>query len=427
MNTILLAHDYFGPDGPQINNKTHMDRDIISITYFKSLGSFEPFPSILIKENEYFIYEILLTFLEDEWIIQKHIDLLGTTSISNKTLDNIRYKNGYLLLNLATESITHSHFSVFDKIHNFCREENIKPAKVILQLGNIEALEIYKDYCLKNNINNEDKTELLNICPIEYFEFHTSFLMLHEVKPRKNINFNNIRKTFLCFNRFYRFHRINLTLLFYKLNLLKDSYFSMPEKCVWVPEVKFKDSILINDIYIKKYNISENDINEVQNLLPLTIDTSNFFDKIATHTIWGLSDYFDSSLISIVTETNFETGAIFNTEKIFRPIANRHPFIVAGPKGTIAHLKDLGYKTFSAYWDESYDDIEDPIERLDAIANLCTSINNWTTERKKLFFYESMRETNHNYKLLESISKENIAGRNKFWHYFKNQVRSEIK
>ena len=46
---------------------------------------------------------------------------------------------------------------------------------------------------------------------------------------------------------------------------------------------------------------------------------------------------------------------MFLTEKITRPILNLHPQIVYCTTGTLEHLKSLGYKTFSDYWDEDYD------------------------------------------------------------------------
>ena len=35
-------------------------------------------------------------------------------------------------------------------------------------------------------------------------------------------------------------------------------------------------------------------------------------------------------------------------------------FIVLGPKGILKQLRSHGFKTFGEFWDESYDDIDDP-------------------------------------------------------------------
>jgi hypothetical protein len=58
---------------------------------------------------------------------------------------------------------------------------------------------------------------------------------------------------------------------------------------------------------------------------------------------------------------------IFLSEKIFRPIALKHPFILVSTPNTLKYLKKLGFKTFAPYIDESYDDITDGNERLHAI------------------------------------------------------------
>jgi hypothetical protein len=161
-------------------------------------------------------------------------------------------------------------------------------------------------------------------------------------------------------------------------------------------------------------------IDEIEKTLPLILDDptrpvnlTSLFASIVT--------YYQSSLISIVTETNFEGSEesdIFNTEKIFKPMIHRHPFILVGPYKTLEKLRELGYKTFSEFWDESYDDIEDPAERLLKIVEICKYINEWSDLEKKMFFYKSMIITNHNHKLLTEWYPNNM--RKNFWHDFKN-------
>jgi hypothetical protein len=45
----------------------------------------------------------------------------------------------------------------------------------------------------------------------------------------------------------------------------------------------------------------------------------------------------------------------FITEKTFKPIALRHPFMVYGHSGTLSRLHELGFETFPEMFDESYD------------------------------------------------------------------------
>jgi hypothetical protein len=170
---------------------------------------------------------------------------------------------------------------------------------------------------------------------------------------------------------------------------------------------------------VNKLELTEGDIDKIQATLPLKID--EFIEASEMAGLYSAVDpYYQTSLISVVTETNFENNDIFNTEKIFKPMVHRHPFILVGPYKTLKYLKDMGYKTFSDFWDESYDDIEDPFERLLKIVEICKDIQNWDDIKKKHFFYKSMIITNHNYALLTSQYPDNM--RKNFWHRLRDYV-----
>jgi hypothetical protein len=68
---------------------------------------------------------------------------------------------------------------------------------------------------------------------------------------------------------------------------------------------------------------------------------------------------YEKTFISLVTETLVDSGTLFLSEKIWKPIMVGHPFLVYGNKGTLKYLRELGYKTFDKWIDESYDDISD--------------------------------------------------------------------
>jgi hypothetical protein len=67
---------------------------------------------------------------------------------------------------------------------------------------------------------------------------------------------------------------------------------------------------------------------------------------------------YDDFAIEIVCETYFTGITFFPTEKIWRPILLKTPFVVQGPIHFLKNLRKLGFKTFSRFWDEGYD--EDP-------------------------------------------------------------------
>lgn len=79
--------------------------------------------------------------------------------------------------------------------------------------------------------------------------------------------------------------------------------------------------------------------------------------------------HYTATLFSVVTETYSRTGVndgVDNpmiTEKVFKAIAMRHPFMLVGERYSLRLLKSLGFLTYEELFDESYDDMENLIDR----------------------------------------------------------------
>ena len=96
---------------------------------------------------------------------------------------------------------------------------------------------------------------------------------------------------------------------------------------------------------------------------------------------------FADTYFSFITERVLDTksGWSLLTSKIFKTIANMHPFIVLGQKDYLKALRHHNYKTFHPHIDESYDDISDPVLRVKAVwkevEKLCalslSELHNW--------------------------------------------------
>jgi hypothetical protein len=78
---------------------------------------------------------------------------------------------------------------------------------------------------------------------------------------------------------------------------------------------------------------------------------------------------------SLVTETVCaESAHSFRTEKMAKPLAMGHPFIVASNAGFYKDLKDLGFQTFDHVIDESFDQIQNAQQRVDRIIEIVTDL-----------------------------------------------------
>ena len=83
---------------------------------------------------------------------------------------------------------------------------------------------------------------------------------------------------------------------------------------------------------------------------------------------------YNESKYSLVSETNDTDNEIFMTEKIWKPIMAQHVFVVHGNYLYLQKLRDLGFRTFNAYFDESYDLVRDPHARIEKIADTCRDL-----------------------------------------------------
>lgn len=76
---------------------------------------------------------------------------------------------------------------------------------------------------------------------------------------------------------------------------------------------------------------------------------------------------YKSTWFTLVSETVFESPASFRTEKFYKPVLAGHPFIVCANRGFYQDLKNLGYKTYGDWIDESFDLIDDGQKRIERL------------------------------------------------------------
>ena len=99
------------------------------------------------------------------------------------------------------------------------------------------------------------------------------------------------------------------------------------------------------------------------------------------------------------------------TEKSFKPSKEKHPFIIVGAPGTLQAFRDMGFRTFNEIWDENYDNIPDPRQRMFAILNLCKYIGSWNEEQIKEFRRKVKPILDHNYETLKIRSSTIVASK----------------
>ena len=122
---------------------------------------------------------------------------------------------------------------------------------------------------------------------------------------------------------------------------------------------------------------------------------------------------YNDTVCSIVSETNDNDTDVFMTEKIWKPIIAQQVFVVHGNHLYLQKLRELGFKTFGSYFNESYDLERDRDKKIDSIVSLCKHL-------KTVDWQDIYRQTTalrqHNYdtffnkeKLNEEVNKTLIS------------------
>ena len=256
------------------------------------------------------------------------------------------------------------------------------------------ASNVDNDY---NRIIQENNYDFkLKVVQVNYFEFlamrwhrgdfDTYTLPAPKVKSKK----------FLCFNKVHRWHRLQFFDKILENKLLDRFYYSLGS-----------DGDIINDV--KKHPISLAHINENIDILPLTLNITQERRNPVNIKQDDLK-YFEDSYVSVVTETIFnyvrdQHTSIFFSEKIYKPIVLKHPFILLGRTHSLKVLREHGYKTFSPFIDESYDDIVEDHLRMDAVVRELQRLDNFS-ENDWLKFQENITEIlEHNARVLWSKNR----------------------
>lgn len=123
----------------------------------------------------------------------------------------------------------------------------------------------------------------------------------------------------------------------------------------------------------------------------------------------GLQESIEDSYFMLMFETNIvRSGCQQISEKTYRPILAGIPFMLWGSQGGIlAHLRKMGFKTFSPFIDEAYDNPKySYIERYVRLINEISRICSLDTHEIESLYQQCVPMVKHNFTVLES--RENI-------------------
>lgn len=213
-----------------------------------------------------------------------------------------------------------------------------------------------------------------------------------------------LEKTYITFNRLTSNDRIYRSLFvneLYKNDLLDLGYVSFSKNC---PDGGEFDKNLIEGSI--KFDLDpamvQEAISNLKQLPELRIDFTDQ-DHIPNQSmILSPMTQLMQSFVFVVTETCFWQPKTHLTEKIFKPIALRMPFILLGCAHNLSYFREYGFRTFGDYWDESYDCIENPIARLQAATQVIKKLSDMSHTEQKAMLIDMQPVLDHNYNLFNS-------------------------
>lgn len=279
----------------------------------------------------------------------------------------------------------------------------------------LQIEEIFNQWLIKSGKNYK-----INIIAVNHWESHNKFNFGEPLPAPIEYQIRPKSKKFLFLNRIARSHRFVSVMMASKLDLLTHGYYSflnLNSKGISMEPVdesfyaellsEFKNDNLIQQV--------RSEYDRIKNTLPWFLNiqdlTNNQFWPTTRWRQLKSDDvvYYQDSYFSVISERVFFNNTLldegwthFLTEKVFRPVYLKHPFIFLSWPGSLKHMRDLGYQTFNGLIDETYDTIENDTDRLLAvlaeIQRLCSF-----TESEFLSWQQQIKPiVEHNFSVLQN-------------------------
>ena len=375
------------------------------------------------KQGKFIIYEIGTTEGPHWWLGYKNSDhptMPNLFDVLNKQqfeiLKYIINGNGVIHIDQCLESfplwVNDSTFEekeicYYKNIHDKCKIHNIPLSKIFYSTSNLMENELYDRWCKENNI--QEKMNM--ICDLFFarlakdgffysgyndnnFTFPENDISVLTFEEHINYKQHNDIKTFSCLNRVIRPHRVAFLAMLNHYNMINGSELSFDK-------LNLDETNLNRDIFFNHSAFDDQNIKAIEQLTPLYLDVTEFETNQAQS---FFKETYLNTWYSAITETYFYeyyNTSMFFSEKIFKPVCAMHPFVLVGQQFSLKYFKKLGFKTFDSVWDESYDTIRDPVQRMDAICKLMQNLNRKSKHEWIEMYYKIQPILIHNFNHLK--------------------------
>ena len=275
-------------------------------------------------------------------------------NISNVVLDDVRSGRALILIDYAEENFLSK--GEYEDLHECLKDSNIPKDRIIFAFNTFNGEEVYNSWFTpeERRVTVKNWPYVIVNTSYHYSRNTNQYVSLEHFKQSRN----TLRKNHFLFKvRRPRDHRLAML-----SKLASDNHLHKGDwSCLTPVSIEYQFQYLEREFGI---TITPEILRDLDKQIPHTLESesSSEYNNVSAWTDKHPEAYKNSYLY-ICTETYMHEPHKSLTEKVFKPIVNLQPFIFIAYKGALKQLRDLGFKTFSPYIDESYDDIEDKGER----------------------------------------------------------------
>lgn len=119
----------------------------------------------------------------------------------------------------------------------------------------------------------------------------------------------------------------------------------------WVTKNELQNSDIVKNYTGTKLNLIHHWING----LPYCLDTNDLRESFPLK----IYDMYAKARVNIVIESRYKENKIMITEKTYKTIVSKKPFLMIAPMGSLKLLRKEGFESFSRLFNEIYDDIDE--------------------------------------------------------------------
>ena len=209
-------------------------------------------------------------------------------------------------------------------------------------------------------------------------------------------------RTFISPNRIVAGKRNHRVLFLYNIfkQGLENNWISAPRTCVY-------ENVDIS-VVASKYNNIYSDIEQIFS----SADLPKLFpgEEEQYMTSCWLTNFNESadSLVYVPTETVYFGRRLHITEKTFKAIALEMPFVLVAPAHSLDYMRGYGFKTFAGIFDESYDEEEDDILRIEKVTKLLKELDNLSVKERQDIHRACVPIVEHNFEHFYGTGLEDI-------------------